>query len=243
MASDICMFEVHYNGSFNRQNRYTYVGGLVDNHYVTDVHKMSVLNIEELCKDYGYKPGDLIHYKLPNKSFDEGLRLLSSDHDVNEMISQHVGHGLAELYLVSFHSSNAEIEDDNAEEDGEYERTVVYRKDDFWDEVLSVDTTDDDNDSVGEEQVESERVGVSSVVEDEEDRDGEDRDEEVVGEDANDGDRQETMGENYGGKDDGDSKNFVQVTYFGLLIPVTVTVKTFQAVLISPKGHHLLKMI
>jgi hypothetical protein len=206
MASDICMFEVHYNGSFNRQNRYTYVGGLVDNHYVTDVHKMSFLNIEELCKDYGYKPSDLIHYKLPNKSLDEGLRLLSSDHDVNEMISQHVGHGLAELYLVSFHSSNAEIEDDNAEEDEEYERTVVYRKDDFWDEVLSVDTTDDDNDSVGEEQVESERVGVSNVVEDEEDRDGEDRDEEVVGEDANDGDRQETMGENYGGEDDGDSE-------------------------------------
>jgi hypothetical protein len=90
------------------------VGGLVDNHYVTDVHKMSFLNIKELCKDYGYKLGDLIHYKLPNKSLDEGLRLLSSDHDVNEMISQHVGHGLAELYLVSFHSSNADIEDDNA---------------------------------------------------------------------------------------------------------------------------------
>jgi hypothetical protein len=80
----------------------------VDNHYVTDVHKMCFLNIKELCKDYGYKPGDLIHYKLPNKSLDEGLRLLSSDHDVNEMISQHVGHGLAELYLVSFHSSNAD---------------------------------------------------------------------------------------------------------------------------------------
>jgi hypothetical protein len=89
---------------------------------------------------------------------------------------------------------NADIEDDNTEKDEEYERTVVYRKDDFWDEVLSVDTIDDDNDSVGEEQVESERVGVSGVVEDEEDRDGEDKDEEVVGEDANDGDGQETMG-------------------------------------------------
>ena len=206
MASDICLFEVHYNGSFNRQNRFTYVGGLVDTHYVTEVHKMSFLNIEELCMDYGYKLGDLIHYKIPNKSLDGGLRLLSSNHDVNEMISHHVGHELAELYLVSFHSSNADIEDDNAEEDKEYERTIVYRKDDFWDEVLSVDT-DDDNDLYGEEQVESEKVGVSGVVKDEEDGDGEDRDEEVVGEDANDGDGQETMGGDYGGEDDGNSED------------------------------------
>jgi hypothetical protein len=167
------------------------------------------------------------------------------------MISQHVGHGLAELYLVSFHSSNAEIEDDNAEEDEEYKRTVVYRKDDFWDEVLSVDTSDDDNYSVGEEQVESERVGVSGVVEDgvsgvvedEEDRDEEDRDGEDMDREDRDGDGQETMGEIMEEKMMGIVKNFVQVTYLGLLIPVTVTVKTFQAVLMSPKGHHLLKMI
>ena len=45
MASDICLFEVHYNGSFNRQNQCTYVGGLVDTHSVTEVHKMFLLNI------------------------------------------------------------------------------------------------------------------------------------------------------------------------------------------------------
>ena len=79
-----------------------YVGGLVDNHTVSEVHKISFLDIEELCKDYEYKPDDLIHYKIPDKSLDEGLRLISSDHDISQMISHHVGHGLVELYLVSF---------------------------------------------------------------------------------------------------------------------------------------------
>jgi hypothetical protein len=158
MASDICLFEVHYNWSFNMQNRCTYVGGLVDSHSVTEVHKMSFLDIEELCKYYEYKPGDLIHYKILDKSLDEGLRLISSDLDVNEMISHHVRHGLAEKYLVSFPASNVDIEDDNTKEDEEYDRAVVYCKTDFWDEVLSMDTGDD-NDSCGEEQVESKRLG------------------------------------------------------------------------------------
>ena len=117
MANDICMFEVHYNRSFNMQNRCTYMGGLMHNHSVNERHKMSFLDTEEICKDYGYKVDDLIHYKILDKSLDEGLRLISLDHDVNEMILHHVRHGLAELYLVSFHSSNVDIEDDNAEED------------------------------------------------------------------------------------------------------------------------------
>jgi hypothetical protein len=167
---------------------------------------MSFLDTGELCMDYGYKSGDLIHYKISDKSLDEGLRLLSSNHDVNEMISHHVRHGLAELYLVSFHSSNADIEDDNAKEDEEYKKIVVYKKDDLWDEVLNVDT-DDDNDSYGKEQIESKKVGVSVVVEDEEDRDEDaNANEEDIGEDANNRDGEETVEEDYGG-DDGNSED------------------------------------
>ena len=80
------LFEGHYKGYFNRQNRCTYVGGFVHNHSVHDVHKISFLDIDEICKDCGYKFGDLIHYKIPDRSLDEGLRLISSDYDVNEMI-------------------------------------------------------------------------------------------------------------------------------------------------------------
>jgi hypothetical protein len=122
------------------------------------------------------------------------------------MISNHVGHGLAELYLILFHSSNANIEDDNAKEDEEYKKIVVYKKDDLWDEVLNINT-DDDNDSYRKEQVEFERVGVSVVVEDEEDRDEDaNANEEDIGEDANNRDGEETVEEDYGG-DDGNSED------------------------------------
>jgi hypothetical protein len=117
---------VHYKGSFNRENRCTYVGVFVHNHYVHEIHKMSFLDIEEICKDYGYKYGDLIHYKIHDRSLDDGLRLISSDHDVSEMVSHHEGYCLAELYLVSFEAVEVDVEDNNAEDDEEYERAVVY---------------------------------------------------------------------------------------------------------------------
>ena len=131
LVNDILLFEVHYNGSFNRQNIGTYMGGFMHNYSVHEVHKMSFFDIEEICKDYGYKFDDLIHYKIPDKSLDEGLRLILFNHDVNEINSHYVGHGLAELYLVSFDSSNVDFEDNNTEEDEEYERAVVYNKDAF----------------------------------------------------------------------------------------------------------------
>jgi hypothetical protein len=171
MASDLLIFEVHYKGSFNRENRCTYVGGFVHNHYVHEVHKMSFLDIEEICKEYGYKYGDLIHYKIPDRSLDDGLRLISSDHNVSEMVSYHEGHYLAELYLVSFEAVEVDVEDDNAEEDEEYERIVVCQKDALWDEVLIVDI--DNSDSDRDEHVKSERVGGVGGVEDEENRDDE----------------------------------------------------------------------
>jgi hypothetical protein len=108
-----------------------YVGGFVHNHSVHEVHKMSFLDIKKICKDYGNKYGDFIHYKIPDKSLDEGLRLISSDHDVSEMVSHHVRHYLAELYLVSFEAVEVDVEDGNAEEDEEYERAVIYKKDAF----------------------------------------------------------------------------------------------------------------
>jgi hypothetical protein len=76
MASDLIIFEVHYKGSFNRKNRCAYVGGFVHNHSVNEVHKMSFFDIEKICKDYGYKYGDLIHYKIPDRSLDDGLKLI-----------------------------------------------------------------------------------------------------------------------------------------------------------------------
>jgi hypothetical protein len=103
MGTDLLMFEVHYGGTFDRQGRCTYVGGYVNSYPdVYDVDKLSFIEIQAVCKEYRYRDGDLIYYRLPDKSLDEGLRLISSDHDVQEMVKHHVGHGLVELYLVSY---------------------------------------------------------------------------------------------------------------------------------------------
>ena len=136
----------------------------VHNHSVHDVYKMSFLEMEDICKDYGYRYGDLIHYKIPDKSLDEGLRLISSNHDVIEMVSRHVCHGLAELYLVSYNVVEVDPEDDNVEDDEEYKMEAVFRNDAFWDEVFSVDI--DASESNEEKHVESANAGGSSAVED-----------------------------------------------------------------------------
>jgi hypothetical protein len=100
---DALMFEVHYGGTFNRQGRCTYVGGSVSNYPdPVDGDKVSFLDIEDICANFGYNYGDLIYYKLPHLSLDQGLRLLSSDHDVLAMVSHHIGNGLVELYIVEY---------------------------------------------------------------------------------------------------------------------------------------------
>jgi hypothetical protein len=55
------------------------------------------------------------------------------------MVSRHLDHDLLVLYIVSYGVTD-DVVDEDKEEDSEYERTVVYRKDPFWDSVLSDDT-------------------------------------------------------------------------------------------------------
>jgi hypothetical protein len=83
MYPELLMFEVHHGGRFNREHRVTYVGGDIS-HYSNpyDRDELSFIEIERVIRTYGCGPGDLIYYNLPTKSLKEGLRLISSDHDV-----------------------------------------------------------------------------------------------------------------------------------------------------------------
>jgi hypothetical protein len=72
----------------------------------------------------------LIYYNLPTKSINEGLRLISSDHDVIQMVEHHREHGIVELYLVAFGVVDVEVEVQE-----ENERVSVYKSDPFWDQV------------------------------------------------------------------------------------------------------------
>jgi hypothetical protein len=130
------MFEVHHGGTFDRQHRVHYVGGLVSNYLDTyDPSKLKFSDIEDICKSYGYRSRDLIYCPL-----DEGLRLMSFDHNVAEMVAAHVGHDPIVLYMVMYGVVDVDVVVEDDEEDSEYERAVVYRNDAFWDSVLSDDT-------------------------------------------------------------------------------------------------------
>jgi hypothetical protein len=146
MYPELIMFEVHYGGRFSKEHRVNYVGGDVA-HYPDpyDRDEVSFIEVERVAKTYGYISGDLIYYNIPTKSLDEGLRLLSSDHNVLQMLEHYIGHGIVELYLVAFVAVDVHVdlegEEDGVDEEGEeeYEQPNVYRTDGFWDKVLSDD--------------------------------------------------------------------------------------------------------
>jgi hypothetical protein len=116
---------------------------------------VSFIEVERVAKTYGYVFGDLIYYNIPAKSLDEGLRLLSSDHDVLQMLEHYIGHGIVELYLVAFVAVDVHVylegEEDGVNEEGEeeYEQQNVYRTNGFWDEVLSDDSDASKSDGDG----------------------------------------------------------------------------------------------
>jgi len=64
--------------------------------------KMSYSVVENIAKTYGYKSGDLMYYLLPGSTIRNGLTLITSNHDVIEMVKLHQGLPIVELYIVSF---------------------------------------------------------------------------------------------------------------------------------------------
>jgi len=124
MYPEMLMFEVHHGGRFNKEHRVTYVGGDIS-HYLDPYERdeLSFIEVKMVVRTYGYGPGDLIYYNIPTKSLDKGLRLISSDHDVLQMVEQHREHGIVELYLVAFGVVHAYVdvegEEDSVDEEEE----------------------------------------------------------------------------------------------------------------------------
>jgi hypothetical protein len=162
------MFEVHHGGTFDRQHRVYYVRGLVSNYSNTyDPSKLKFSDIEDICKSYGYMSGDLVYYNVPGCPLDEGLRLMSFDHNVAEMVVAHVGHDLVVLYMVMYGVVDVDVVVEDDGEDSEYEKVVVYRKDAFWDSVLSDDTDcvdSDEDEHIGERVRNDKGVGTDKYV-------------------------------------------------------------------------------
>jgi hypothetical protein len=150
MAGREYVFEVHYGGQINRRFMCTYVGGEVDVYKEKyDADNLSFFEIERIVKTYGYKPGDLVYYLVPGSSMQSGLQLISSDHDVVNMVEVHQDVPVIELYLVSFaertSNENDYLVDDEAEETEADGNGRIDRDDPYWDEVNEPDLFDEDN--------------------------------------------------------------------------------------------------
>ena len=63
---------------------------------------MNFYDIEEICRTYGYRSRDLVYYSVPGLPLDQGLRLLSSDYNVTEIVAKHLDHDLVVLYIVTY---------------------------------------------------------------------------------------------------------------------------------------------
>jgi hypothetical protein len=182
MATREFQFEVHYGGKINRGFTCAYIGGKVDMYDEKfNKDKLSFFEIEGIVKKYGYKSGDLVYYIHPGCSIQSGLKLISLDYNVLEMVAAHVEVPVIMLYLVSFDESRVnddEYEDYNDDNDGEYgENSRIDRDDPYWEEMLEPDLFDEDNNLSGPSMEGGivEEGGVEGGVEGDEDgNDGED---------------------------------------------------------------------
>jgi hypothetical protein len=153
MAGREFVFDVHYGGHIDRRFMNTYVGADVDVYKeVIDEDKLSFLVVESIVKTYGYKSGDLLYYLLPGSTLWNGLKLITSNHDVLEMVKVHKGLPIVELYIVSFAKPipNSDYEYDNDDGDGDdggYSR--IERDDPNQDEVHEPDLFVENNDVPG----------------------------------------------------------------------------------------------
>jgi hypothetical protein len=153
MAHNKLVVEVHFGGRFDRSFGCEYTGGEVELHKDSvDLDKLSFFEIEDICKEYGYKLGDLIYFKDPVKSLANGLHLITSDHDVLFLSACHDEHAILQLYIVSFGDEGGDEED--SQDDNEYGGRVDL-DDPWWDDKLTdtEDVFDVGVDSVGPSNV------------------------------------------------------------------------------------------
>jgi hypothetical protein len=103
MARQEFVFVVHYGGHIDRRFMNTYVGGDIDVYKEVIQHdRLSFSVVEGIAKSYGCKSGDLIYYLLLSCTIRNGLKLITSNFDVLEMVKADSGLRIVELYINSF---------------------------------------------------------------------------------------------------------------------------------------------
>jgi hypothetical protein len=113
-----------------------------------DLDCLSFFEIKPVARKFGYKPGDLVYYRIPGRELDDGLVLLTSDEDVVRMAEVYLGHTLVVLYTVSFADVGAKVGANEGEgsyiaESGNEVRRMKVINDPYWQALMSDDDDDD----------------------------------------------------------------------------------------------------
>ena len=73
--------------------------------------------LEDICKDYGYKTGDLMYFKELDKTLIGGLHLISVDDEVLFMVGCYKRKFIVHLYVVCFGEGQDDVEEYDEEEE------------------------------------------------------------------------------------------------------------------------------
>lgn len=120
MSSKSILFKVHYEGKFDKYDGCVYVGGKVSNHTDPyDPNCLSFIDIEVVVKEYGYKSSGLLFYLEPKKTLSDGLRIISGDPNVFDMVAAYIGKDVVHFYAVGFESEPTEDPVDELNEEME----------------------------------------------------------------------------------------------------------------------------
>ena len=99
---------VHHGGYFD-ENTQKYMGGEVGLVDECDLDKWSKIEIEAICKDFGYTHVSRLWYRRPRDNKEDGVfQLITNDHDavlmtelVRSQIHVHVEHPVHEPILIN----------------------------------------------------------------------------------------------------------------------------------------------
>jgi hypothetical protein len=101
-----------------------------------DPDNLSFFELEDICKDYGYKAGDLMYFREPDKTLMGGLHLITCDDNVLFMVSCHKEQVIVHLYVVCFEEGQGDVEEYDEDDDDEEEARVDYN-DPWWKDKVS----------------------------------------------------------------------------------------------------------
>lgn len=129
MSSKSILFKVHYEGKFDKSDGCVYVGGKVSIHTDPyDPNCLSFIEIKGIVKEYGYKSSGLLFYQEPKKTLSDGLRIISGDPDVFDMVVAYVGKDVILFYAVGFKSAPTEDPVDELDEEMKRRRLGIGTK-------------------------------------------------------------------------------------------------------------------